>query len=155
MTLIRSPSKTTGAVIFFITCILCIIIISPILIYYLWKFNEYKNTIVVRKRYPNIITIILILIIINICIRIPLTVLVSTPTSLPILESIHHSKLIIAIEAFLNVYISHAAFALIALRFWMIFYKINYTYSSSTSGINKSIHSYYSFVQGCVMFFCE
>ena len=138
-----SPSKTTGAVIFYTTCFLCIIIITPWLIYYTFKFNQYKNTIVVRKRYPNIIIVILLLSILNICIRIPLTVLISTPTNLPWLNSIHHSNLLVIIEAFLNVFLTHAVITLIALRFWMIFYKINYTYSSSTSGVCLSLHTFH------------
>lgn len=144
-----SPSQELGATIFYITCVLCILIITPSLIYYTFKFNQYKNTIVVRKRYPNIITVILVLSILNICIRIPLTVLVSTPTNLPWLQSIHHSDLINIIEAFLNVYLTHALITLIALRFWMIFYKINYTYSSSTSGMTPSILAQYIYISYC------
>eukprot|EP01084_Bolivina_argentea_P176850 305964_1 len=130
---VHVPTEESGAILFYITCVICILIISPTLIYCTFRFNQYKNTIVVRKRYPNIIMVIVILLILNIAIRIPLTILVITPTTLPILNSLHHSHIAFVIESFLNVYITHAAVALIALRFWMIFYKINYTYFLSTS----------------------
>ena len=143
MPLIKPPSTTTGAVMFYLTCTLCIVIIAPILIYWTFKLNQFKNTIVVRKRYPNIINIILILLLICIYIQVPLSVLAITPTSLPLLNTIHHSLILQLIESTLNVYLTNIITILIALRFWMIFYKINYTYSSSTSGMN-TIYIYIS-----------
>eukprot|EP01084_Bolivina_argentea_P096300 173131_1 len=131
MAVIKPPTQITGEILFYVTSILCIFIITPILIYFTFRFNQYKNTIVVRKRYPNIIIIILTLLIINICIRIPLTILIVTPTNLFI--TILRSDVTIFIESFLNIYLTHAVIILIALRFWMIFYKLNYAYSSSTS----------------------
>ena len=134
-TIIASPTTETTAVLFYITLILCMFIMSPILIYWSWKFNQYKNTIVLSKRYPNIIRIILIFLVFLIFLRVPLSIIAHTPTTLPILGTIHHNDAFIIIESFIYVYISHGAVMLIALRFWMIFYKINYTYSSSTSGM--------------------
>lgn len=115
----ESHFRTVRTVMFFITSAVCIVISAPMLIYFMYKFTRYKNTIIMKKRYPGLIYLILIGLIF-ICFRIPFSVLVHTPSSLPYVEPAQESAMATYIEAIVSVYILHLVTTLVCLRFWMV-----------------------------------
>lgn len=93
------------------------------------RFYQCRHTIVLRKRYPKTVIVLCILFLTNLLVRSPLAFLhqiygyTSAEVALQVIDSI------------LYTFCSLLAITVMTLRFWMLFYKLNYTHAQCHSGI--------------------
>ena len=114
-----------------------VLILGPFLVYSTRQYNKYKETLILRKRHPNLVICNSILMIATLLIRVPLILW---------LEAFKNNlndtifSIGIAIEAFLYSSLSHGMAYANFCRYWFVYYEFSLEYLSENQIWKKIIN---------------
>ena len=111
--------------------------LGPLLVYSTYQYNKYKKTLILRKRYPNIVICNSVLMIATVLIRVPLILCLETFKN-NLNDTIF--SIGIVIEAFLYSWLSHGIVYANFCRYWFVYYEFSLEYSSENQIWKKIIN---------------